>query len=274
MYWHTTNWFSNLSLLFFELFFVLIGDLLNSKKLSTNWRFWSRSSMVAELVEKPKIRSTNGSFRNPFMNKMYQFLLKTFAAQPKWSNSLKNIKNQLRCYGNHHSCYGLRRTLRPVTTKIYDSFLSKNFYRTEINKFEPKLLGLTRVTLILGHPVNKLLNKKFCQCHINNGTSLLLSVISLYQIVSTCISLYQIVLACISLHQLVSYKMNIINPKSIPWYSISTCIGVSAIIEIDCNSIVHCRYNMNIVQYTYSMYNIQCTMYMVHTASIRICFMH
>ena len=39
--------------------------------------------MIAELVEKPKIRSTNGSFRNPFMNKIYQFFLKTFADQPK-----------------------------------------------------------------------------------------------------------------------------------------------------------------------------------------------
>ena len=39
MYRHTTNWFSNLSLLFFELFFVLIGDLLDSKKISTNRRF-------------------------------------------------------------------------------------------------------------------------------------------------------------------------------------------------------------------------------------------
>ena len=64
MYWHTTVWFSNLSLLFFELFFVLIGDLLDSKKISTNRRFWSRSSMVAELVEKAKIKSTNGSLRN------------------------------------------------------------------------------------------------------------------------------------------------------------------------------------------------------------------
>ena len=86
------------------------------------------------------------------MNKMYQFLLKTFADQPKWSNSLKD-KNQLHCYGNHHSCYGLWRTLGPVTTKIYDSFLSKNICRTEIGKVKPKTLGLTCVTLILVHPV-------------------------------------------------------------------------------------------------------------------------
>ena len=83
MYCHTANWFSNLSLIFFDLFFVLIGDLLDSKKISTNRRFRSRSSLVAELVEKPKIRSTNDSVRNPFMNKIYEFLLKTFADQPK-----------------------------------------------------------------------------------------------------------------------------------------------------------------------------------------------
>ena len=71
MYYHTANWFSNLSLIFFELFFVLIGDLLDSKKTSTNRRFRSRSILVAELVEKPKIRSTNGSFRNPFINRIY-----------------------------------------------------------------------------------------------------------------------------------------------------------------------------------------------------------
>ena len=154
MYWHRTNWFSNLSLLFFELFFVLIGDLLDSRKISTNQRFWSRSSMVAELAEKAKIRSTNVSFRNPFMNKIYQFLLKTFGDQPKWSNSLKNIKNQLRCYGNHHSCYGLRRTFGSVTTKIYDSYLSKNVYKAEIEWVEPKLWRSTLGTLILGHPVS------------------------------------------------------------------------------------------------------------------------
>ena len=153
MYCHTAYWFSNLSLIFFELFFVLIGDLLDSKKISTNRRFRFRSSLVAELVEKTKIRSINGSFRNPFMNKIYQFLLKTFAGQLKWSNFLKNIKNQLRCYGNHHSCYGRRRTFGPVTTKIYESFLSKNVYRTEIDKVEPKLWGLTCISLILGHPV-------------------------------------------------------------------------------------------------------------------------
>ena len=40
MYCHTANWFSNLSLLIFKLFFfVLIGDLLDSKKISTNRRF-------------------------------------------------------------------------------------------------------------------------------------------------------------------------------------------------------------------------------------------
>ena len=153
MYWHTTNWFSNLSLLFFELFFVLIGDLLDSKKISTNRRFWSRSSMVAELVEKAKIRSTIGSLRNPVMNKIYQFLLKPFRDQPKWSNSLKNTKSQLRCYGNHHSCYGLRRTFGLVTTKIYDSFLSKNVYKIEIDKVEPKLWRFILGTLNLGHPV-------------------------------------------------------------------------------------------------------------------------
>ena len=41
--------------------------------------------MVAESVEKAKIRSTNGSLRNPVMNKIYQFLLKTFGDQPKTS---------------------------------------------------------------------------------------------------------------------------------------------------------------------------------------------
>ena len=71
MYCHTANWFSNLSLIFFELFFVLISDLLDSKKISTNRRFRSRSSLVAELVEKPKIRSTDGSFIKPFMNRIY-----------------------------------------------------------------------------------------------------------------------------------------------------------------------------------------------------------
>ena len=40
-----------------------------------------------------------------------------------------------------------------LTTKIYDSFLSKNVYRTEIDRVEPKLWGFTCVTLILGHPV-------------------------------------------------------------------------------------------------------------------------
>ena len=153
MYCHTANWFSNLSLIFFEFFFVLIGDLLNSKKISTNQRFRSRLSLVAELVEKPKIRWTNDLFRNLFMNRIYQFLLKAFANQPKWSSSLKNIKNQLRCHGNHHSCYGLRRTLGPVTTKIYDSFVSKNAYRTEIDKVEPKLWRFTCASLILGNPV-------------------------------------------------------------------------------------------------------------------------
>ena len=93
--------------------------------------------MVAELVEKAKIRSTNGSLRNPFMNKIYQFLLKTFGDQPKLLNSLKKTKNQLRCYGNHHSCYGFRRTFGSVTTKTYDSFLSKKVYKTEIDKVEP-----------------------------------------------------------------------------------------------------------------------------------------
>ena len=109
--------------------------------------------MVAELVEKAKIRSTNGSLRNPFMNKIYQFILKTFGNQPKWSNSLINTKNQLRCYGNHHSCYGLRRTFGSVTTKIYDSCLSKNVYKTEIDKVEEKLWRFTLGKLILGHPV-------------------------------------------------------------------------------------------------------------------------
>ena len=65
----------------------------------------------------------------------------------------KNTKNQLRCYGNHHSCYGLRRIFELVTTKIYDSFLSKNVYKTEIDKVEPKLWRFTFGTLILGHPV-------------------------------------------------------------------------------------------------------------------------
>ena len=54
----------------------------------------------------------------------------------------QNDQNQLRCYRNDHSCYGLRRTLGSVTTKIYDSFLLKNVYRTEIDEVEPKLWGL------------------------------------------------------------------------------------------------------------------------------------
>ena len=52
-------------------------------------------------------------------------------------------QNQLRCYGNHHSCYGLRRTFGSVTTKIYDSCLSKNVYKTEIDKVEEKLWRFT-----------------------------------------------------------------------------------------------------------------------------------
>ena len=68
-------------------------------------------------------------------------------------NFIKKIKNKLRFHGNCHSCYGLRRTLGTVTINIYDSFLSKNVYRTEVDKVEPKLLGFTYVTLILGRPV-------------------------------------------------------------------------------------------------------------------------
>ena len=66
---------------------------------------------------------------------------------------LKNTKNQLRCYGDHHSCYGLRRTFGSVTTKIYESYLSKNVYKTEIDEVQPKLWRFTLGTLILGHPV-------------------------------------------------------------------------------------------------------------------------
>ena len=53
------------------------------------------------------------------------------------------------------SCYGLPvgRTFGLVTTKIYDSFLSKNVYKSEIDKVEPKLWRFTFGTLILGHPV-------------------------------------------------------------------------------------------------------------------------
>ena len=87
------------------------------------------------------------------MNKIYQFLLKTFGDQPKWSISLKNTKNQLFCYGNHHSCYGIRRTFGSVTTKILTLFLSKNVYKAEIDKVKPKLWRFTFGTLILGHSV-------------------------------------------------------------------------------------------------------------------------
>ena len=45
--------------------------------------------------------------------------------------------------------------------KIDDSFLSKNFYRTEIDKVEPKLWRFTCVSLILGLPVRVLLQSMF-----------------------------------------------------------------------------------------------------------------
>ena len=45
------------------------------------------------------------------------------------------------------------KTLGPVANKIYDSCLSKNVYKTEIDKAEPKLWRFTLGTLILGHPV-------------------------------------------------------------------------------------------------------------------------
>ena len=73
-----------------------------------------------------------------------------------------NIGNQLCCYGNHPGCYGLGKTLEPVTSKIYDSFLSKNVHRTEIDKVEPKLWRFTLGTLILGHPVGSSMCKHVC----------------------------------------------------------------------------------------------------------------
>ena len=54
--------------------------------------------------------------------------------------------------GNHHSCYGLKRTFRLVKPKFM-TLLSKNVYKTEIDKLEPKLWRFTLGTLILGHPV-------------------------------------------------------------------------------------------------------------------------
>ena len=46
-----------------------------------------------------------------------------------------------------------QKNLRIGQTKIYDSFLSKNVYKTEIDKVELKLWRFTLGTLILGHPV-------------------------------------------------------------------------------------------------------------------------
>ena len=71
----------------------------------------------------------------------------------KYHLKFENIKNQLCCYGNHPGCYGLGKTLGPVTNKMSDSCISKNVYKTEIDKVESKLWRFTLGTLILGHPV-------------------------------------------------------------------------------------------------------------------------